>query len=347
MTVKPKNILLVRLSSAGDVVLASPAARWLRRRYPGAHLCWLVDAGYEDLVRRNPCLDRTAVFDYTGRHRGPSGIRRLAGELGPVDLLVDLQHKLRTSLLHTWLRPDRRLVLVKRRGMDLVRAMMGRDTILRGPHQIQRYLSVLGERLQGQDEFVPELAAEPELVERAREQATREAGGRPLVGLVPGARHLTKVWPFEHLRSLAERCLQEGLAVALLGGHDDALLVDDLRRSLTSGPVLIRAGAGLDELAAQMAACALVVGPDSGPAHMAAALGVPVVALFGPTSPERWAPVGRRVAVVRLELACSPCSNHGGSTCPVGTFECMRRLEPGTVWEAVANLLADAGREAG
>ena len=66
------------------------------------------------------------------------------------------------------------------------------------------------------------MAADPELVERAREQAAREAGARPLVGLVPGARHSTKVWPVEHLRSLAERCLQEGLAVALLGGRDDA-----------------------------------------------------------------------------------------------------------------------------
>jgi len=93
-------------------------------------------------------------------------------------------------------------------------------------------------------------------------------------------------------------------------------------------------------LAAAVARCEVVVTCDSGPSHVAAALGVPVVAIFGPTSPERWRPLSPRSEVVRVPLACSPCSNHGDKACPLGHHDCMQKLSVEQVLAAVQRLTA-------
>ncbi len=343
----PAHILLVRLSSVGDVLLATPVARALRQRYPQARLSWLVDAGYEPLLTGNPHLDRVVTFDHSGRHRGPAGIGRLAAELGRVALLVDLQHKLRTAVLAARLRPAERLTLVKRRGWGLVRAMLGRDAVLGAPHQIWRYLALLdvAPASAGQEPPRPELVCDPDAGGRVRD---RLAGSvrRPRVGLVPAARHATKAWPLVHWRALAERCQRAGWSVVLLGGDGEAALAAAIGRDLAPGGWTALAGGDLAALAAALAACDLVISPDSGPAHMAAALGVATLVLFGPTSPARWAPIGPRVEVLRQQLACSPCSNHGGQSCPLGTLDCMRQLRPERVWQAAGSMLGAPVRAA-
>ncbi len=343
----PEHILLVRLSSVGDVLLATPVARALRRRYPQARLSWLVDAGYEPLLAGNPHLDRVVAFDHTGRHRGPAGIGRLAAELGPVSLLVDLQHKLRTAVLAARLRPAERLTLVKRRGWGLVRAMLGRDAVLGAPHQIWRYLTLLeaAPASAGQVPPRPELVCDPAAGRLVR-QRLAGLSRAPRVGLVPAARHATKAWPLAHWRALAERCQRAGWSVVLLGGGGEAALAAAIGRELAPDGWVELAGGDLAALAASLAACDLVISPDSGPAHMAAALGVATLVLFGPTSPARWAPIGPRVEVLRQQLACSPCSNHGGQSCPLGTLACMRQLQPDRVWRAARGMLAAPARTA-
>jgi heptosyltransferase-2 len=92
-------------------------------------------------------------------------------------------------------------------------------------------------------------------------------------------------------------------------------------------------------LSAAVQACDLVVSNDSGPAHLASALGRPLVVLFGPTSPGRWAPPGDIVRVVSRTLDCSPCSNHGGRRCPIGTHACLEGLEVEVVLAATRTLL--------
>jgi len=331
----PGHILLVRLSSVGDIILATPVAARLRLRYPRARITWLVDAGYLDLVRGNPHIDQAVEFDYTGEHRGPGGVRKLAEQLKPVDLLVDLQHKVRSLMLSACLHPSERRVLVKRRGFGIIKALIGQDAILGAPHQIDRYLQVLGDEMTGE-------APEPVLIasEEEQEAARSNLGGDDFIGIVAGARHPTKTWPVRHTAALADRCHQAGYRVALLGGQEDGSLTRAVVNSMKTGPGHVRTSGSLGQLAGVLSCCRAVVSPDSGPAHMAGALGVPVVAVFGPTSPERWAPRGPRVKVVRRELACSPCSNHGGASCPVDTFECMNELGPEEVFKALADLLS-------
>ena len=331
----PEHILLVRLSSVGDIILATPAAELLRRRYPQARITWLVDAGYRDLVNENPHIDDAVEFDYTGSHRGPGGIGRLADRLKPVDLLVDLQHKVRSLMLYAYLRPAERRVLVKRRGFGIIKALIGQDAILGAPHQIERYIQVLEEEVPG-DLPAPVLVAS----EAEQEAAKSNLDGDDFIGIVAGARHPTKTWPVRHTATLADRCHKEGYRVALLGGQEDGSLAGAVVNSMKTEPEYIRTGGSLGQLSGVLSRCRAVVSPDSGPAHMAGALGVPVVAVFGPTSPGRWAPRGPRVKVIRRELACAPCSNHGGASCPVDTMECMNDLGPDEVWKGLEYLLS-------
>jgi len=330
----PGHILLVRLSSVGDIILATPTAALLRLRYPRARITWLVDAGYLDLVRGNPHIDAAVEYDYTGEHRGPGGVRRLADRLKPVDLLVDIQHKVRSLMLSAILHPAERRVLVKRRGFGIIKALIGQDAILGAPHQVERYLQVLGDEMTG-DAPAPVLLAS----EEEQEAAKASLGGENFIGIVAGARHPTKTWPVRHVAALADRCRDEGYRVALLGGQEDGSLTGAVANSMQAEPDYIYTGGSLGRLAGVLSCCRAVVSPDSGPAHMAGALGVPVVAVFGPTSPGRWAPRGPRVKVVRRGLACSPCSNHGGASCPVDTYECMNELGPEEVWEELKDLL--------
>ena len=113
------------------------------------------------------------------------------------------------------------------------------------------------------------------------------------------------------------------MAIVFLGDKAEAIKA----QSLLQGPMLNQCGGTLESLMSWIAACSVIVSPDSGPAHMAAALEIPVVTLFGCTSPARWAPIGSNAEVVRIGLPCSPCSNHGLNTCPVGTLECMLQLK--------------------
>jgi len=333
------QLLVIRLSALGDIVLATPLATALRAARPEARVVWLVDEGYQALLAGHPDVDRVVAYDYLGRHRGPAGLRALCAEIGPVEALFDLQHKLRSSLVRALLRPAARQVLVKRGGLDVVRALLGRDTVLRGPHQVERYLSLLPAPPSGGAPW-PAVVAAPAELEVARGWRRAFAGDGPAVGLALGARHATKRWPREHWSLLAGRCLEEGLAVALLGGPEDAGEIGALLRGFSGQRVGAFHAASLAALVAHLACLDAVVSLDSGPAHVAAALGRPVVALFGPTSPERWAPRGRAVAVARLPLACSPCSNHGSGACPLGTHECMRSLGVDAAHAELRGLLA-------
>jgi lipopolysaccharide heptosyltransferase II len=329
-----RRILLIRLSSVGDVVLATAVLGGLRRQYPEAHIAWLVDRGYQDLLTRQPVLDQVFVFDAKGRHRGALGRKRLATEMGSVDLLIDLQNKARPLLLGRLLQPQKKIVWVKRRGWDLLRTLFGRGRILSAPHQVQRYLDLLGVA-EKERSSQPTIFADPKRV--AGFLAIKQS--RTLVGIVPSARHETKTWPKEHLLVLAQACQEAGHELVFLSGPKDDARVFELGRSLPRKPILALAEGGLDELTALIASCDVVVSPDSGPAHMAAALNVPLVVLFGPTDPLRWAPLGKRVRVLSLNLKCSPCSNYGGPKCPEGSHSCLRQIHPHQVMEAIKEWL--------
>jgi heptosyltransferase-2 len=342
-----ERILIIRLSSVGDIVLATPFLQVLRERYPAAQITWLVDRGYSDLLCNNPHLDQVIEFDLRGRHRGTRGIMRLAGEVGGVDWVIDLQHKVRTIALSALLRPERTSVFVKRRGLDVLKAILGRDPVYTDPHQILRYLRLLYDQVDhGSCEAAleppaPRLWLDTEVLNKTALCLAAETAGSALLGLVLGSRHTTKRWPDRHLARLVDLASGLGWRSVLLGGEEEREAAAMVTQAASVGLPLVMVGGSLMQLAAAIACCSVVVAPDSGPAHMAAALGIPVVTLFGPTSPARWAPRGRHTRVVRLELPCSPCSNIGRASCPINTRECLDQLTAERVFSEVQSLLRE------
>ncbi len=168
---------------------------------------------------------------------------------------------------------------------------------------------------------------------------------RDMVAVAPGSVWATKRWPLDCYGSLISGLIQGGCTVVLIGGHEDAELCERLARQSPSDRVLNVCGRFTPLQSAEMLRrCGVLVTNDSAPMHIAAAVGTPCVAIFGPTVPEfGFAPFGsQHVVIERKALWCRPCTPHGGARCPIGTHECMTEISVGEVSGAVFRLLGRA-----
>ncbi len=340
-----ERVLLIRLSALGDVVLVEPAIRALRERFPGVTVDLVTDLRYAPLAARAMGVDAAIPYDRHGEDAGLGGVAQVLGRLPRprYDAVVDLQGKLRTRALARRVPADRRLTLEKRSPGRALLSLVGRDPPLVDRHTTALYLGALAP-----------LGVEPSTSDprpRLARPPTPPRAGRTLrIGLSPGATHETKRWPAERFAQLADWCAAErwergsSAELVLIGGPQDRALLDEiaaLARRARFLPLDV-ARADVEGLAAALAELDLLISVDTGPAHLAAAMGVPVVVLFGPTSPRRWGPLGEPHRVVLRELPCMPCSNTGGPRCPKPGMAqaCLRELEVERVAEAARLVLA-------
>jgi heptosyltransferase II len=332
-TAAAPNVLAVRFSSIGDVLLTTPLFRAIRHRHPAARITVLTKQAYAPLLSHNPHIERVIEVD------PERSLASVAAELraGQYTHRLDLHDSLRSRMLRA-LVPGRWGIYPKHR---LARALLiyaKRDRYRDRRPVAERYFSAAGdldvEPDGGPPEFV--LAAESE----------REAGGwlaqagvgqgRPLVAVAPGAAHATKRWPLDHWRTLLRRLVGQGFDVSIVGGADDATLGTELSR-LTEGRVVNAAGVfGLQGTGALLRRSAALVSGDTGVMHMATGLGTPVVALFGPTVEAfGFFPYTGRASVLELALSCRPCSSKGGPRCPLGHHRCLVDIDPEAVYRRV------------
>ena len=164
---------------------------------------------------------------------------------------------------------------------------------------------------------------------------------RPRVAFAPGASRATKLWPAERFAEVADALAADGASLVLAGGPGDAGPLDRFRAALRAPVTGDLTRLPVEGLAAGLASVDLLVSCDSGPVHLAGAVRTPVLAVFGPTSPERWGPQppGR---AIRFPIDCAPCSNHGGSRCPEGHHRCMIDLTAAAVLAEARAMLATA-----
>jgi len=337
-----RSILVVRYSALGDVVLATSVIEPLRARFPAARIEWVTAPALAPLLEGLPGI--AAVHPLGG---GLAGARALARSLrGRFDLAIDLQNKIRSALVARAAAPAR-IAFRRRTAMQALQALLGRDPPLRGPPATVRYaeaLAPLGIAAPG-----PVRVALPAA---ARERAAALLAGvpRPRVAVAPGASNATKRWPAERHAAVAAALARRGAAVVLAGGPMDRPALDAFTAALAAAGAP-PASADLTtlpvpDLAAALAGVDLLVAGDSGPVHLATAVGTPALALFGPTSPERWGPPppGRALS---LSLECAPGSNHGGDRCPLGHHRCMQDLAAATVIAAAEEMLSGAAHRRG
>jgi heptosyltransferase-1 len=335
------RILLVKLSSFGDVLHALPTLEALRDAYPRAQITWLVEAAYAPLLSRHPALDEVWLAPRLRPQEilsgaNPAILRRLIRQLRsrPYDLVLDLQGLLKSAVWVALARSPRKV------GYDRTREFSYLPLTDRVPpfdpeaHAVRRYLNLahyLGAPL-AQPRFRLGLAA--------AEVSGLMPGkaGRPLAVLHPGARWPSKHWPPASWARLAEWLTQQGFQVALTGSGADRKLATSIAAQ-SQAPVLNLTGStSLAQLAGLLQKARLAVTTDTGAMHLAAALGTPVAAIFGPTAPWRTGPFGEGHQVVRLEMACSPCFRR---QCPEP--RCLTGLTPEMVAAACEKILSKAG----
>lgn len=343
------RILVVRTSALGDCVLATPALRSLRQKWPDAEIHFVTSGAFAPLFEGLHSVDRLWRWEPKGRHVGLRGLLRFAAELraaGPFDLGIDLQNKARTKALLRLVSARRRVTFVKRKGAgDVARTLIGDDPILdRGP-QAALYLEALSPLQLGPCDLLPEIALPP-AARAAADRLLSDAGTGPIVALAPGARWASKRWSPERFAEVGDALAAHGAQLVLAGGPGDAKELEAVRAALKCRPIGDTAGLDVAGLAAVLARSAVLITNDSAPSHLAQAVGTPVVAIFGPTSSRRWGPLPGAGATVSLPLACSPCSNHGRRGCPLGHHACLAELPADPVIAAALAALR-AGRATG
>jgi lipopolysaccharide heptosyltransferase I len=347
-----RRILLVKPSALGDVVHTLPVVATLKRRYPHVPLDWLIEEEAAPLVEGHPAV---AAFVVSGRRRWqrqvwhprqiPATLREIRTFVGEVrrpgyDVVLDLQGLLKSALYVLAAGASVRVGLADgREGASW--ALTHRVPVPPQPvHAVERYLALaaaVDARDTVRDFTIPLDAGDLEAARTLLADVPR-----PRVVLHPAARWDTKLWEVERWRAVAGSLGAEGAGVLLTGSRADAPMARAICEGLQPAPRSLVGQLSLKHLAAVLRGVDLMITVDSGPMHIAAALGTRVVALFGPTDPARTGPVGGG-RVLRQPIPCSPCLER---RCRIAdTRRCMRDLAAGDVLVAARDLLAGAARE--
>lgn len=339
----PKRILVRLPNPLGDVVMATPVLRALRRAHPGAELVALGLPQHEGLLRGNPQLD--AYLPVRGRRARDILRRARALRARGFDWAVLLPDSPRSALEPFLARIPRRAGYAR----DWLRRALVTDA-LPPPREhghrvalsmIERYLRIT--RRLGVADAGPELELlvhEPERERVAAWLAARGAGEARILLVAPGAAFgASKLWPPEHFARACDALARRfGLLPLILPAPnpDELAIAREVAARTAERCLLVEQPGDLEDLKAFVERAALLVGNDTGPRHVAVALGRPVVTLMGPTDPRHTEHLLERQRVLREEVECSPC---GLPVCPID-HRCMTRLAPERVVEAAAELLA-------
>jgi len=331
------RILILKPSSLGDVVNAIPVLRLIKRRDPAASVYWWINVELASLLEGDRDLDGVILFDR--RHWGSpwrwpeavASVRRVR-RMG-FDVVLDLQGLLRSGLM-AWLANGAMTVGVDdpREGAPAfydvrVPRPEGR------PHAVDWCLAALGPLGAPVAWDFDWLPIRAEVVDAIRRRWP--IGDHPWLAVQPGARWLNKRWPAEHFRALVRRLTQgrPDLRVAILGGAAERELAEAVRQGAPDRCLNLAGATTLWEMIEWIRLSSMMVTNDTGPMHIAAALGRPVVAVFGPTDPLRTGPYGQVGHVLQEALACAPCRQPRCRHDP--PVECLTRLSPERVAEAV------------
>lgn len=336
-----KNILLIKMSSLGDVLHTLPFAAELRKLYPEAKISWLVHPQFAGFVPDAPTIDEVIYFDkkkfnsmgLADKYKYFCEMKELL-QSKHFDLVLDMQGLFKSAVLAAISGCDERLGYCElREGSGLIsKAITGAHS---KDHVIERYLDVA--RYLGADVPVGELDFPmPNLdKETVSVQEKLVAKGMDItadyVVVVPGARWWTKEWPVEHYAKLAQMICDDGHKyVVLAGGPDDADKGAKIKALSNSDYVIDMTGqTSLRELAALIKGCKVYISADTGPLHFAAALKKPLVAIYGPTKADRTGPYGSANSTVLLSSAkCRGCLKKNCKD-----WHCMHDISPEMVYE--------------
>ena len=340
-----KNILIVQTAFIGDVILTLPLVQACKRLFPSAAIDVVVTPNAKELCANHQDIREAIGYDKRGADSGVTGLMRLSRVLRSrsYDLAIVPHRSLRSAALVALSRVPIRIGFNRSAGRVLLTETVRYHHAI---HEIDRNLSLLNPLAQTTvPRELPRLSPLEADKKRVDRLLVELEVGRPdtLVAIAPGTIWNTKRWLKDRFSSLAVNLDEAGLEVVLLGGKGDELLCEEIRTLSGSSHVYNTAGMlSLMQSVDLIRRCRVIVCNDSAPMHMAAAVGTPVVAIFGATVPAfGFGPSGPLDIVVETQgLKCRPCSIHGGKKCPIKTFDCMNNITYERVFQSTMSVLS-------
>ncbi len=359
-----ERILVVKLDHIGDFVTALPPIRRLRKLFPQARISVLASPASAGFSALEPSIDAFIPFSFF-HERSQLGERELSREdyaslaeqLRPYrfDLAVDLRKhpSTRDVLQHTGARflagydyngqfpfldialdwdGDRRLQRKRNHIVDDLVALV--DAIGRATEH-DRLLMQPGPAAMAVADLPPEVA---------------RLFAKPVVAIHPGAGNITKEWPQAHFSALIDLLVERhDVNILLIGGPDDVAIADSLMDVVLHRQAVgsMAGRASLAQLPRLLKNCALYIGNDSGPKHVAAAVGIATIGIHsGVVDPTEWGPIGPKAVALRRNMSCSPCYLARAEDCP-RALACLRSFAPNMVYETAAIMLDPLAKPVG
>ena len=344
----PQKILVRATNWIGDGVMSLSALAALRARFPAAEIVLVAKPWVSELYWHLPAVSRQIVYNPAGEHEGPQGFWKLIRALRAerFDAAILFQNAFHAAWMAWCAGIPVRVGYARDGRSSLLTDAVEVPSPAAYGHQAYYYLHLL---------FRAGLIAKPQpvaeirlvLADSEKNWAAKHLqklglqGPRFLVGLNPGAFFgPAKRWLLHRYALLADRLVGALHAdVLIFGSPAERPLAEEIARAMKHTPVILAGGTSLRQLMALLAQCHLVVSNDSGPMHLAAALGLPVLAIFGSTDERATGPVGSRTRVIRHPVACSPC---GLRECPID-LRCMKGVTVEDVSKSAVRLVEELG----
>lgn len=332
-----KNILIVKLSAIGDVIHALPVAHALKKKYPQARITWVVEKAAYELLTNNPDIDEVILFDKP-QFKSLAGIITNGYSFGKklksykFDLAIDLQGLFKSAVISYLSGAPKRLVYCNARELSHLVGQRVCGEYEQG-HVVDRYLDVARHlNCTVEDVQFPIHITEAEVQKTVA--IANHAGMRmetPYIVLAPGTNWPSKCWPPAHFAKLADILYNSNIIPVIVGGANDKRLAQEIIAHTKILPIDLTGRTSMKQLAYIIKRSQAFVGGDTGPMHLAVAVGTKVVALFGPTDPGRNGPYGNQHNVLLAPVSCQGCWKR---QCPEQK-DCMESIVPDSVYQAL------------
>ena len=344
-SMKTRKILILKFSALGDVVHTLPVAATIRKSLPDSYIAWMVEERYQDLLLGNPDVDeviplRTKVWRKNWNSKSLFEILHTIKTLRRqnFDLVLDLHGLLKSGIIARLSGAPTRIGFHQKNCKEKINALFTNQKapyMAKGLHVVDMTLTLLRTALGEVEEtkLFP-LQVPGEMDEKVAHFFSRnpDLARRPIIGINPSAGFESKQWEEVRFAELADRISEElGCSILLTWGPGEKFKAQQISAHMKQKNWIAPPTSILESIALYKR-MALLVSCDSGPLHLAAAVGIPTVSIFGPTDPVRNGAYGVNHEAIYKVLACSFCWK---KTCPLGTKECMQQVTVDEVFQAV------------
>lgn len=332
--IKRKKVLIIRLSSLGDILLTYPLIKILKEKENNPIIHFLVKEKFAQAIESNPYVDKVIMLDEENHKEV-----KLFIKIEHYDITIDLQNNFRSHNLYQFNLKSRIYRFKKPTLKKFLLVNFKVNLLKENPSIALHYIRTIYPDYETKN--LPLYFEIPEEKEKqSLEKLPEHFKSGILIGVCPGSKHYTKRYPEDLWKELLKKLIERNYFIAILGGKEDKEICKSLEIDENSIANFQNEN-DLFETAALMKKCSIIISNDSGLMHLSSLLKIPTIAIFGSTVREfGFAPLFEKSVIVENNnLSCRPCSHIGKSNCPKKHFKCMREISPDLIIQKVEELM--------